>query len=323
MRSGSSSVGGRRWPASIASVSAGVEDAQELLDLAVLRLPAGLDPALPVGQPERGRRRGRPPGAAAPSRGRAAVGGHGRRPRPPVHDRLALLGDAQLVGLGHGVDVPVAERLCQQRGERTRRGVAHRVVGRVGLRLVVGRHLERPAVEEVDVAQLDAPPPRRSPRRRPDGDGAHERLGVEDRRGTRASAASRGSLIATPPRRRRPAGPRPARPGSPAGDDEDSPLDPTDRQRPLVAVRESTEAHRQWPCSTAPAPRDRHRQRVQDQVENGQAPDSMSASGTHATASVVPSTSTTRGSASPTTRRGEDQVHPVEVLEPAGRRDAR
>ena len=259
---------------------AGVEDAEELLDLAVLRLPAGLDPAVPVGQPEGGedgvvlRQQPRLLAVVRPV-------GLGRcRPRRRVHDRVALLGDAQLVGLGRGVDVPVAERLGEQRGERTRsprrppggwpcapasrRTPSPGAPGRRGGRRSAARRAAtaaaRPGGGPMAMARTSI---------------SGSRIGAV----TRASAASSGSLIASSPRRGRPAAPRPARPGSPAGDDEGSPLDPTDR--PATSRRRRRRRPTRW-CRSRPRwpmlprwrpglPRDASpAQSVQDQLENGQ-----------------------------------------------------
>ena len=94
---------------------AGVEDPQELLDLAVLRLPAGLHPPLD-------RRRGPSATNTGSSSGRRrslsrswlAVGLDRGLAAGGVDDGLQLLGHPQLVGLGRGLDVPVAERLVEQ-----------------------------------------------------------------------------------------------------------------------------------------------------------------------------------------------------------------
>ena len=76
-----------------------------------------------------------------------------------VHHGLELLGHPQLVGLGGGLDVPVAERLVEQRVDRVPRRVAHGVVGGVRLGVVVRRDLQVPAGLEVDVAELGPAPP--------------------------------------------------------------------------------------------------------------------------------------------------------------------
>ena len=84
-------------------------------------------------------------------------------------------------GLGGGLDVPVAERLVEQvvdgvRGPSSPAGV----VGGVRLGLVVRRDLEVAPGLEVDVAQLDPPPPRLAgPSGGPDADRPDQRVGVE------------------------------------------------------------------------------------------------------------------------------------------------
>ena len=133
MRSGSS--GGRR--ADVARGQGvgerGVEDAQELLDLAVLRLPAGLDPALVVGDAERHEGgvvlRQQPALVAVVVAVDLDVG----RAVLAVQQRLALAGHPELVRLGGGLDVPVAEGLVEQRVDRLARGLAGGVVGGEGL----------------------------------------------------------------------------------------------------------------------------------------------------------------------------------------------
>ena len=124
-----------------------VEQPEELLDLAVLRLPAGLDPALVVGDAEHEEHRvvlGQQPllrlvVTALHLDRRAPVGG--------AHGRLELLGHPQLVALRGGVDVPVAERLVEQRIDGVPSGTqsiqrGHRVVLGERLGLVVRRDLQ-------------------------------------------------------------------------------------------------------------------------------------------------------------------------------------
>ena len=76
--------------------------------------------------------------------------------RRGVQQRHALLGHPQLVGLGGGVDVPVGERLREQRVHRGLGRLAHQVVGGVRLRGVVRRHLQVAAGLEVDDPDLHA-----------------------------------------------------------------------------------------------------------------------------------------------------------------------
>ena len=160
----------------------GVELAQELLDLAQLGLAAGLDPSLGVGEPQRREDRvgllQQPLLVAVVT----ALGGHrllaGRRVQQP----LALLGHPQLVGVGRGLDVPVAERLVEeqrvQRLGRSARGrvVPEEVVARVRLRRVVRRQLQVPAGLEVHGAQLDAAPARLALPAAARGHGPHQRV---------------------------------------------------------------------------------------------------------------------------------------------------
>ena len=96
------------------------EGAQELLDLAVLRLPARLDPALGVGDPELSQHRVVLGRAAGPSRGRGALGlPAAARPLACTSASPFLVTRSWWVSVG-GLDVPVAERLGQQGVERGR-----------------------------------------------------------------------------------------------------------------------------------------------------------------------------------------------------------
>jgi hypothetical protein len=175
----------RRRPAQVALLDGvgdrGVEDAQELLDLAILRLPAGLHPALVVGETERDEHRvvlGQqpplvpvvvPPGLDLP----LAVRG--------VQQRVALLGDPHLVRLGDGVDVPVAERLVEEGVHGVTGVVAGIVVGGVRLPVVVRRDLQPAAGLQVDVPELHpAPAWRLGPSPAAGGDSADQRVRVED-----------------------------------------------------------------------------------------------------------------------------------------------
>jgi hypothetical protein len=159
-----------------------VEDPQELLDLAVLPLPAGLHPAFVVAEPERAEHRV-VLGQQAPLVAIVvAVDLRLVLTRPAVHDRLALLAHPELVGPGGGVDVPVAERLLEQAVERRPSGVTDGVVGGVRLRVVVRRHLQVASGLEVDVPQLD-PSPRRLRAASASGrDGPDQGLVVQDHR---------------------------------------------------------------------------------------------------------------------------------------------
>ena len=181
----------------------GVEQAQELLDLAVLRLAARLEPTLGVGEAELAEERvvlGQQPllAAVVPAAGLErlqAVAG--------VHQRLALLGHPQLVALRGGLDVPVAERLVEQRVDGVPGGagpsrLADGVVGGVRLLLVVRRDLQVATGLEVDVAQLDAAPLRRTALLPPGGDRAHERVGVEQVAAHPGQAAEQGLAHGAP-----------------------------------------------------------------------------------------------------------------------------
>jgi hypothetical protein len=157
----------------------GVEDPQELLDLAVLRLPARLDPAAPVGQTQRDENRvllGQQP-ALLPVV--VAVDLDLGLPLAAVDHRLEPLGHPHLVHLAGGLDVPVAERLVQQAVDGLARVLTGRVVGGVRLGVVVRRDLQVAAGLEVDVAELDPLPPRLLPLLAPRGHRPDERLGVE------------------------------------------------------------------------------------------------------------------------------------------------
>ena len=76
-----------------------------------------------------------------------------------VQQRPALLRHAQRELAVVGEDVPVAERLGEQRVDLVGGG-GRVVVGGECLRLVVGRDLEAATRLEVDVPQLDPAPPR-------------------------------------------------------------------------------------------------------------------------------------------------------------------
>ena len=174
-------VVGRRGAQPVAGVGdGGVEDPHELLDLAVLRLPARLDPTLLVSQPE-----GREHGVVGRQQPLLLpvvrpLCGDRLRPCRRVGDRVELLGHPQLVHLGRGLDVPVAERLREQRIDGLACGVADQVVGDMGLGCVVRRHLEVSYGLQVHPPQLDPAPLRLLPllpaRRQP----AHEGVRVED-----------------------------------------------------------------------------------------------------------------------------------------------
>ena len=170
----------------------GVEDAQELLDLAVLGLPAGLDLPCVVGDAERDERGvvlGQQPALVAVV---VAVGLDLGRAVGGVQQGLALAGHPQLVLLGRGLDVPVAEGLVEQRVDRLARRLADGVVGGEGLRLVVRRDLEVAARLEVDVAQLGPAPARGGGLLPPGRDGAHQRVGVEQVRPEAGQRAEEG-----------------------------------------------------------------------------------------------------------------------------------
>ena len=90
-----------------------------------------------------------------------------RGPAAVVGDGVELLGHPQLVDLGRGLDVPVAERLRQQRIDRGTGRLPDQVVGGEGLGGVVGRDLQvRPRLQ-VHPPQLSAPPLRLSVGRLP------------------------------------------------------------------------------------------------------------------------------------------------------------
>ncbi len=141
----------------------GVQQPEELLHLAVLRLPGRLDPPLGGGDAQTDQHRvvlGEHPGLVpvVPALHLDLLG-----PRGGVHHRLELLRHPDLVLLGGGLHVPVGERLVEQvvhglAGGTGLARLAEGVVGGVRLRLVVRRDLEVATRLEVDVAQLDALP---------------------------------------------------------------------------------------------------------------------------------------------------------------------
>ena len=155
--------------------------------------PGGSASSGPSGPKGPGRRRpGRPRVSSLPLSRSCSRSASTSASRSRVCSRAsALLGHPHLVGLRRGVDVPVAERLVEQRVDRRPRLVARHVVRGVCLRVVVGRDLEAAPALEVDVAQLDATPPRASCRV---GDltprHARARRG---RGGARASGPARGA----------------------------------------------------------------------------------------------------------------------------------
>ena len=163
-----------------------VELAQELLDLAQLGLPAGLDPALGVGEPERPEHRVGLLEQAFLVAVVPALGLHGLLAGRRVQQPLALLGHSQLVGVRGRLDVPVAERLVEEQrvqrlGRRARgRLVAEEVVAGVRLRRVVRRQLQVPAGLEVHGADLDAAPARLALAAAARGHRTDQRVGGED-----------------------------------------------------------------------------------------------------------------------------------------------
>jgi hypothetical protein len=158
-----------------------VEQPQELLHLAVLRLSTRLHTSGLVRDAECPERRvvlGEQPwlGAVVAAVGGVGVVRAGRR----VDDGLELLGHPELVGLGRGVDVPVAERLVQQGVDGVPRGDTRRVVGGERLRLVVRHHLELAAGLEVDVPELCPAPARPLPLLPAGRDRTHQDLLVQE-----------------------------------------------------------------------------------------------------------------------------------------------
>ena len=158
----------------------GVEQPEELLDLAVLVLPARLHPAVGVAEPERAEQRvvlRQQPVlvavVAAVDLGLLGAGGCARRASPLRVTRSwwvsVVVSTCQLPN-GSSSRSSTASRRC----------VADRVVGRVRLRLVVRRDLEVPAGLEVDVPQLDPAPRRLGAALPPRRDGADQRLVVEE-----------------------------------------------------------------------------------------------------------------------------------------------
>jgi hypothetical protein len=96
-----------------------------------------------------------------------------------VDHGLVRLGHPQLVALRRGLDVPVRERLVEQRVDRVPGRLADLMVLGVRLRGVVRRDLEVPAGLEVDVAELGAAPVRRGPLLPAGRDRADQRVRVE------------------------------------------------------------------------------------------------------------------------------------------------
>ena len=162
----------------------GVEQPEELLDLAVLVAPGRLEPAVGVSKPEGPEQRvvlRQQPLLVAVV---AAVEVGRRGPRRRVHQRVALAGHPQLHGLARRVQVPVAERFVQQLVDRVPRAAllipgAHCVVRGVRLRLVVRRDLEVATGLEIDVPQLDPAPLRCPGLLPPRSDRPDQRLGVQ------------------------------------------------------------------------------------------------------------------------------------------------
>ena len=114
-----SAVGARSRPEPMASSTTGARPRRNSSTWRYFACRVGLTRPCCVGDPERHAAPGRPRRAAAAWRGR------GRRPdrrlrvglgprAVRVQHRLELLGHPQLVGLGGGLDVPVAERLVEQ-----------------------------------------------------------------------------------------------------------------------------------------------------------------------------------------------------------------
>ena len=156
IRSGSASVGCRSWPLASASV---IEESSSRRNSSTWRYFAcrvglirpcasEIPSATSTGSSSASSR------CLSRSWPRSAATGSARSCVETI--RLELLGDAQLVGLGRGVDVPVAEGLVEQRVHRRLGLAAQSEVGGVRLRLVERRDLQVPSGLEVDVAELDA-----------------------------------------------------------------------------------------------------------------------------------------------------------------------
>ena len=283
MRSGSS--GGRRAHVTLLQrlAEAGVEQPDELLDLAVLRLSRRLHPALCVADPE-GHEHGvvlreQPVlGAVVVARDLDRLGARRR-----VEQRSALLRHAELVGGVGGVDVPVGEGLAQQRVDDGPGVLTERVVGGVRLGRVVRRHLQVASGLEVDHADLHAAHLTSlhhgcgSALPAAAGQGSHQGVGVEH-----------GRPQAVPLRRRGLRGRSQDR-----GEDDDEDEGPQRHRDDESAVA--------WVHGPILGPRRQARRSACVTTSStGTRPDSTSARSTQATSSVVPSTSTTRGSPSPT-----------------------
>ena len=155
IRSGSSSVG----PAQVALVDRlgdrRVQDAQELLDLAVLR-PAGSASSGPRGRTARAPRTpGRPPGAAGPCRGRGRA-----RPRPPRRASAVCSSASPFLVTRTWWDCVVVSTCQLPNGSSSNASTASRASSPgswfdvCAWRVVVRRHLEAATGLEVDVAQL-------------------------------------------------------------------------------------------------------------------------------------------------------------------------
>ena len=159
------------------------EVAQELLDLAVLRLPARLQPSLRVGEPDRRQQRvvlrQQPrlhPVVLVSRLRRVSAATHRRAPSPRPSWSPAAGGSRSSVST------------CQfpngspSSGSTAAGRLAGLVVRGVRLGVVVRRDLEPPAGLEVDVAKLHAPPARLCPAPAARPDRPHEHVLVEQQR---------------------------------------------------------------------------------------------------------------------------------------------
>ena len=187
IRSGSSSVGRRRWPLSIASV---IEASRMRRNSSTWRYFACrlgfIRPSW--SESPSATNTGSSSGSSRPlSRSWSRSASTSSALSARVQQGLALLRHPHLVRLRRGVHVPVAERLVEQRVHGGPGILTGLVVRGVRLPVVVRRHLEAAAGLQVDVPQLHPSPPRRSCRA-----GARTPPRARARRG-RGSAGAAGS----------------------------------------------------------------------------------------------------------------------------------
>ena len=178
------------------------QGAQELLDLAVLRLARRLDPPLRVGDAERDEQRVRPRASR-----RCFARSCARSAAPCARSPDCVCSSAWPFLVTRSWWVVVWSRRASwrtaRRAARPRPPRGSSWLRGVGLRVVVRRDLQAPAGLQVDVPQLDAAPPRRLLAAAPTGgQGPDEVLVVEDAARSwsvpgRAAVTSAGAVSTT------------------------------------------------------------------------------------------------------------------------------